>query len=36
MMVPVFSLVLLGTPPGARSPAFETAFGFHILERHAG
>jgi hypothetical protein len=35
MMAPVFSLVLLGTLPGARSPAFETAFGFHLLERHA-
>ena len=35
VMVPVFSLVLLGTPPGGRSAPFESPFGFHILERHA-
>ena len=34
-MVPVFSLLVLATPPGDRSAAFESAFGFHILERHA-
>lgn len=33
VMAPEFTLVLLGTPVGAQSPAFETSFGFHVLER---
>jgi hypothetical protein len=32
-MAPEFSLVVLGTRLGAQSPAFESSFGFHILER---
>ncbi len=34
-LVPEFELVLLATPIGGRSPAFESVFGFHILERYA-
>ena len=29
-----FELVVLSTPVGGRTPVFETAFGFHIVERH--
>jgi hypothetical protein len=32
-MVPEFERVVLGTPVGERSAFFESAFGFHILER---
>ncbi len=32
-MSPEFELILLSTKPGKRSPAFETAWGFHVLER---
>ena len=34
-LVPEFELVALATPIGGRSPAFESVFGFHILERYA-
>jgi hypothetical protein len=34
-MVPEFELVVLATPIGGRSPAFESTFGFHIVERYA-
>ncbi len=32
-MVPEFILWVMATPVGARSPAVETSFGFHVLER---
>ncbi|MBW2458027.1 MAG: peptidyl-prolyl cis-trans isomerase [Deltaproteobacteria bacterium] len=35
MMVPEFELLLLATPIGERSPSFESAFGFHVIERRA-
>ena len=33
MMATSFEMVLLATPIGKRSPAFETAYGFHVLQR---